>query len=527
MKKALLFILSLLVINTLTAQTVFVETLGSPQHEFAGGIIEAANGDFVMVGHTDFTGDIDSDALLIRTDSLGNVAFVKTYGTPEVEHALDIFEAPNGDFFITGYTNSTLSGEDAYLMKVSATGSLRWVRSYGGSGNDRTRNILPDGQGGFFLSGHSGSFGQGDLDLYFLHVDSLGTVLNSSTFGGPDEDRCRSMAFASDGNILLSGWTQSFGAGKKDMCLVKVDASGNRIFDRTYGLSRTERGQSLGVFDNGDIIIGGWSRDNGSTVKNPHLLRLDSTGAVQWFQLYEGNYSGRWNELLPAPNGDIIAMGYGNRSASNDTSDLYLMRANGAGSPQWARRFGRQGDDAYPRITAHQDTGWTIATHTNSLRPDSIHDIYLIKTNFEGYSGCDVVVQSYSLTTATPQVSNNVFTQGSGGQAQQITFLEREQTFVKDTLCLGASREDLRFPTTAVNLYPNPAHTSLQVELLDLPQGRVLTRLIDSQGKTLQTDEFRSGTTHFEVSRNNLPAGLYVLEIQIGAKRVAKRLIFQ
>ena len=78
------------------------------------------------------------------------------------------------------------------------------------------------------------SFGAGEGDVYLVKTDSQGRETWSTTFGGSQDDGGYSVQEASDGGYIIAGYTLSFGAGGRDVYLVKVDQGGE---EETYTAS--------------------------------------------------------------------------------------------------------------------------------------------------------------------------------------------------------------------------------------------------------------------------------------------------
>ncbi|MBE0655435.1 MAG: hypothetical protein IH594_16660, partial [Bacteroidales bacterium] len=99
--------------------------------------------------------------------------------------------------------------------------------TYGGPGEEKVYNITSSGSGSYFITGHTTSFGAGNYDILFLEIDDNGNLLNAKTYGGSGADREGYHTTTSDGGLIISGYTNSFGAGMSDTYLIKADQDGN------------------------------------------------------------------------------------------------------------------------------------------------------------------------------------------------------------------------------------------------------------------------------------------------------------
>jgi hypothetical protein len=93
-------------------------------------------------------------------------------------------------------------------------------------------SIIQSSDGGYVVAGYTESFGAGGGDIYLVKLDSSGNVQWTKTIGGSDLDEAYSIIQSSDGGYVVAGGTKSFGAGKDDIYVVKIDANGNVCFSQ-------------------------------------------------------------------------------------------------------------------------------------------------------------------------------------------------------------------------------------------------------------------------------------------------------
>jgi len=195
----------------------------------AYGIIQTADKGFVITGYTNGFGEINGDAFLIKTDSMANPIFTKTYGYKGADWGNAIYETNDGGYVISGAysTDSTSLDIDAYIIKTDANGDTLWTKTYGGIGNDYGQYIQQTTDGGYVLGGYTNSFGNGSYDAFLIKVNANGDTLFTKTFGGTGDDEANTVLQTSDGAYILAGQSNSFGKGNYDFYIVKTDANGN------------------------------------------------------------------------------------------------------------------------------------------------------------------------------------------------------------------------------------------------------------------------------------------------------------
>ena len=152
----------------------------------------------------------------------------RTFGGTDDDLAHSVQQTRDGGYILAGETvYFGAGGFDAYLVKTDASGNLLWQRNFGGTSGDSAESVQLTSDGGYILAGITESFGAGGGDAYLIKTDASGNLLWQRTFGGTDYDGAYSVQQTSEGGYILAGYTCSFGAGVNDAYLVKTDASGN------------------------------------------------------------------------------------------------------------------------------------------------------------------------------------------------------------------------------------------------------------------------------------------------------------
>jgi hypothetical protein len=183
---------------------------------------------YIITGGTFSFGAGSVDVYLVKTDSLGVEEWSRTFGGANPDGGYSVKQTFDGGFIITGSTGSFGSGGyDVYLVKTDENGNEEWSQTLGGANNDYGSSVQQTSDGGFIITGFTDSFGAGSLDVYLVKTDEDGNEEWSQTFGGAEWDEGYSVQQTSDGGYILTGITESFGAGSRDVYLIKTDQNGN------------------------------------------------------------------------------------------------------------------------------------------------------------------------------------------------------------------------------------------------------------------------------------------------------------
>jgi len=259
---------------------VWQRTYGTNLNEYAYGVQQTSDGGYILAGAMYATAS-NIDFWLLKLTSTGTVTWQRRYGGTGVEWPYAVQQTADGGYVAAGYTSSSGAGSnDVWLLKLDASGNITWQRAYGGTGADLALSVHQTSDNGYILLGRTESFGAGGIDFWVIRIDSTGTIVWQKTFGGNGTDWGFKARQVADGSYILVGQTTSFGAGVEDYWIIKLDASGNSQWQRTFGGAALDYAYSVAQANDGSFLVGGVCASFGSGGYDTLFLKLNASGNV-------------------------------------------------------------------------------------------------------------------------------------------------------------------------------------------------------------------------------------------------------
>jgi hypothetical protein len=303
--------------------TLWEKTYGGTGYDCGHSVAQTADGGYIVGGSTGSFGAGYRDVYLIRTDASGDLLWTKTYGGTGYDCGHSVAQTADGGYIVAGWTPSWVTGDfDVYLIRTDANGNALWEKTYGTMYYDYGYSVSQTADGGFIVAGWTSSW---EDDVCLIRTDANGNALWEKTYGGTDGDCGHSVAQTADSGYIVAGDTRSFGAGGGDVYLIRTDANGNALWEKTYGGTDGDCGHSVAQTADSGYIVAGDTRSFGAGGGDVYLIRTDANGNALWEKTYGGTYWDNGNSVAQTADGGFIVAGR-TRSFGAGDSDVYLIR---------------------------------------------------------------------------------------------------------------------------------------------------------------------------------------------------------
>jgi hypothetical protein len=258
---------------------------------------------------------------------------------------------------------------------VATQGNERWKKTFGGQSTDIGRSVQQTNDNGYIIAGLTSSYGAGDKDIWLIKTDSSGNKEWNKTFGGSEYDRASSAQKTRDGGYIIAGETSSYGAGGVDIWLIKTDSSGNKEWDKTFGASNDDRAYSVQqTSDGGYIVVGSIGNFNGFEAC---LIKTDANGNNLWYRTFNGSSYAEGASVRQADDGGYIIAGLQDAGG-------WLIKTDSSGNKEWEKIFGESGEGELKSVQQTKDGGYIIAGRSPGDYESNGYDVWMIKTDSSG-----------------------------------------------------------------------------------------------------------------------------------------------
>jgi len=221
--------------------------------------------------------------MAIRLDADGDSLWTKTYPALGSSLVPDVIESSDG-----GYVIANNSFSKHLISKLDADGNLVWSRTCSGDdtaeGNvlDLRSDVIETWDGAFVSVGYGFTDEITNSNTFIQKTDAEGNPVWNVISGGDAQECYRSVVELADSTLLAVGYSKSFGDGNDDVLLSRFSSNGVPIWSKTMDSGENDQIMTMERMDNGQVILSGYARDDGSIPQYNMIIGLDSLGELLW-----------------------------------------------------------------------------------------------------------------------------------------------------------------------------------------------------------------------------------------------------
>jgi uncharacterized delta-60 repeat protein len=325
-------------------------TWGGTASEVTNGSALAADGSSYLAGFTtsfDTSGQENVSVVKFAADA--SLVWQRRWNGPELfgnDQANDVAVAPDGSVYVTGSTFG--GGGDVLVLKFSPEGSLVWQQRWGGSGLERGESVSVGSDGSIYVTGGTSSFGD---SLFVLKLTPDGTLAWQRVWGPATGE---GIAVAPDGSIYAAGTApRPDGTSGASVVLIKLDSGGNLAWQRTYSTAETADARGgVAVASDGSVYVAGAVQESiRKVVVDALLVKFDADGNLVWDRSWGGRSGDVSGSVGVAADGMVLWAGDTN-SFGAGSDDGYLLQVSPEGKALDGDTWGGTGIDHFAGVDA-------------------------------------------------------------------------------------------------------------------------------------------------------------------------------
>jgi len=295
-----------------------------------------------------------------------NYLMVKSTGGLLNEIANYVTKTPDNSLIITGQTFSYgAGGSDIFVMKYNNTGNLEWFKTIGGTSYENAMEIQVIANNSLILAGCSDSYGDGVRNGIIIKMNLCGNVEWAKSISAIRNDEINTVQETDDGGLFLTGRTTSSNLGNYDVLILKLDSSGNLQWGKIIGGNGYDNANSAQQTSDQGYIIAGSTESSQTGNYDLLLIKINKTGNTEWIKKIGGNGFENADSVKQCSDDGYIVSGY-SETYSSGGYDIIIIKVSQFGEIEWSKNFGGIGDEMDRSISQTQDNGFILGGYTKS-----------------------------------------------------------------------------------------------------------------------------------------------------------------
>lgn len=529
--------LGLLLAGTVSAQQ-FQHAYGTPQTDMLIDVTNLSSGGFTTVGFSSGGPLAGTSGLAMKLNDQGEVEWSKSIGGAGMDNLSDILEGPDGRLWLGGTTTTNTGGAPSALIgRISPDGTPFWFKTLGSSGEEQLRKMAFASNGDILLTGLCQSVDD-SYDIFVARMSAEGTMIWSAVYGTPEYEVPLAIVEGLDGSIYV--WAHQDGESTQnyDAVLVKIAPGGQLIASKRYGLALNELAWDMVVLPDGDLLLSGDTNSSGAGLNDSFVIRTDGDGNVLWSNTY-GSQSNEHGINLVLTKNDGFALVGATSSIGQGGLDFMVLSLNFAGGMKHVDAYGGEIKDVAHGAIRTPDDGFMIVGESRSYGPGLMNG-FAVRTDQDGNTPCNrIQATDFQVLTAEFVVSDGNFEEKTNAMVlENATGIEiADNTAGFEVVCSTAAPEigigsiengfQSAEPVERMRLLPNPSNgTQVRAEVVVNENEVSRIEIFNLSGRRV-AEELVNGTGMRSVILPPLARGIYLVRHTNGTSMDTQKLIVE
>lgn len=429
------------------AQSTWLRSYDLIGTDVASSVHQTTDGGFIISIYTDSTGAGSYDFWILKLAADGSTEWQKTYGGSGLEYDASVQQTSDGGYIVSGFTSSppAVGLYDLFLLKLGAAGNVEWNKLYNnGTGADDNTAVRQTNDGGYILAGTT-SGSNFDTDIWVLKLNASGTIVWQKSYGGSANEDFADVRQTTDGGYIVAGTSNSFGsAGENDYWVLKLASDGPIQWQYAYLTSDSETAAAVKQTVDGGYVVAGYAHSSVLNDDNMRILKLNSAGLIEWLKEFGEEvdilvFNERALTVLELPGGGYLVGGTATDGGTSSLNDLFELDSNG----NWV--WGRNTTDLIPILDINQSADGSIVAVGGASQG------VFAKINSDGMIGANCPDAVSGIVSRIPTVigmASNASPVDTAATINELTLLQVSDITVNPIeLCAGCPEIILSPPT--------------------------------------------------------------------------------
>jgi hypothetical protein len=323
-------------------------------------------------------GETDVALELFDKDCAGLLA--SHYGGKGLPASINWTAPASGTYHIKVLQFGTFGDDRDYDLMLTGDTSpcATWMRTYGGLRDDTVFSMQQTSDGGFIATGRSNSSGAGDDNCWVLKLGASGNIEWQKTYGGADFDAGYAVQQTSEGGFVVGGETRSFGAGGSEFWVLKLNASGAVEWQNAYGGALDDYFWFMEQTLDDGFVLAGVTYSFGASGADAWVLKLAPSGGVEWENRYGSSTDSDYALSVQQTSDDGYVVGGHTWSFGAGGNDFWILKLGILGNIEWQRAYGGTSEDWGYFAQQTSDDGFVITGETQSFDAAG-RDLWVLK----------------------------------------------------------------------------------------------------------------------------------------------------
>ena len=352
------------------SQLAWIATLGGSDNDEGRDMAIDSSGNIYVIGYGDSQTTSYNDGLIAKYNTAGALEWQRYLGggfeTSTVFESVTVDSS--GNVYVAGYTNMQgAGGWDILVAKYNSSGGIQWQRILGGSSTDQSIGIAVDSSANVYISAYTQSSGQGDRDLLIAKYNTSGTIQWQYTLGDSYAQGGNEVSVDGSGNVYVIGYTAigNWPSYQMRFLVAKYNTDGDLQWQKVLYGSSDEGGKAIALDSSGNIYITGYSKSTGAG-EDMIVAKYNSSGSVEWQRKLSGSSNEQSEGITVDSSGNVYIVGYSNSGGPGGYS-ISIAKYNTSGTIQWQRHLGgSSGSDQGRGIVVDNSGNFYICGNSSS-----------------------------------------------------------------------------------------------------------------------------------------------------------------